>query len=262
PLAKVLLSSHDPAVRKTALNTLVHLIDPSLARDWEKENEVLVQALREALREGDSESKGLVAGALANLGEHAGPAVKDLAALADDDTAPAEVRRNAVLALTKVPKAILALPEDEARDIVRKLARALEPGQPVAVRQFSAEALAFLGFPAAEGALKQLVWAIRNDRDRNVRHRAIWAFVNMDNLEQLTGAKEALLGVLKKQGEDNLIRYDTARALARGLREKAPVEAIDTLEKMLRDTTIKIYQGTNVNVGGGQAPVLAENNSG
>ena len=59
--AKVLRSSRDPAVRKTALNTLVHLVDPSLAKEGEKENEVLVQALREALREGDGESKGLVA---------------------------------------------------------------------------------------------------------------------------------------------------------------------------------------------------------
>src|SRR5205823_1012405 len=59
PLAEILRNSRDPAVRKTALNTLVNLVDPSLAKKAEGENDVLVKALCEALREGDPESKGL-----------------------------------------------------------------------------------------------------------------------------------------------------------------------------------------------------------
>ncbi|MBI1916358.1 MAG: HEAT repeat domain-containing protein [Planctomycetes bacterium] len=264
PLAEVMRSSRDPAVRKTALNTLVNLVDPSLAKEDEKENEVLVKVLCEALREGDAESKGLVAGALANLGEHAGPAVKDLAALVDDDTVPAEARRNAVLALTKIPKAILALSDGDAREVVRKLARALEPGQtaeergPTAearardeMRQFTAEALHRIGFPLAEGALKQLIRAIRNDRDPMVRHRAIWVFLNADNLDGLEGAKEVLLEVVKKKREMPLIRYEAARALARAFGAQAPDAVIATLEEMLRDTSVRVYRQTNADVKGG-----------
>src|SRR5205823_6990319 len=112
--------------------------------------------LRGALRDGDAESKGLVAGALANLGEHAGPAVRELAALVDDERLPAATRRNAVLALARVPNAIRDLPEAEARAVVRKLAKALDPKQPTEVRVFTAEALARVGFPAAEDALRPL----------------------------------------------------------------------------------------------------------
>jgi HEAT repeat protein len=250
PLAEVVRNSRDAAVRKTALNTLVNLVDPSLAKEAEGKNAVLVQALREALREGDAESKGLVAAALANLGEHAGPAVKELAALVDDEAAPPVVRRNAVLALTRAPKAILALPENDRSAVVSKLAKALEPKQPVEVRQFTAEALARLGFPAAESALQPLLTAIREDKDMTVRHRAVWAFLNAD-VERLDGAKEALLGVLKTRREKSVIRYDAARALARALQGRAPNEVIDTLEEMLRDTNIKVYRQTNADVKGG-----------
>ena len=45
------------------------------------------------------------------------------------------------------------------------------------VREFADDAS---GSPLAEGALKQLVRAIREDRDPKVRHRAIWAFLNAD----------------------------------------------------------------------------------
>jgi HEAT repeat protein len=250
PLAEVVRNSRDPAVRKTALNTLVNLVDPSLAKEAEGKNTVLVQALREALREGDAESKGLVAAALANLGEHAGPAVKDLAALVDDDTAPPVVRRNAVLALTRAPKAILALPENDRSEVVGKLAKSLGPEQPVEVRLFTAEALARLGFPAAESALKPLLRAIREDKDPDVRHRAVWAFLNAD-LERLDGVKEALLGVLKRRSERPVLRYDTARALARALGRQSTDEVIDTLEEMLRDPDIKVYRQTNADVKGG-----------
>src|SRR6266542_3356314 len=264
PLAKVLRNSHDPAVRKRALNTLVHLVDPSLAKGSEKENKLLVQALREALREGDAESKGLVAAALANLGEQAGPAVKDLVALVDDDTAPAEARRNAVLALTRVPETIRALSDGDAREVVRKLARALEPSQTAEgggasaeaqareeMREFAAEALARIGLPLAKAAIKQLVQVIHKDRDPKVRHRAIGVFLNADSFDGLEGAKEALLEVLKKKDELPPIRYEAARALARGLGAKAPDDVLATLVEMLRDKSIRVYRQTNADVKGG-----------
>jgi HEAT repeat protein len=264
PLAKVLLSSRDPAVRKTALNALVPLVDPSLAREAEGQNDDLVKALCEALRQGDAESKGLIAGALANLGEHAAPAIKDLAKLVNDDTAPTEARRNAALALTKLHKTILALPRGEAQEVVRNLARALDPGPaadksgPLAaarargeLRQFAAETLARIGFPLAEVALKQLVRAIRDDRDPRVRHRAIWVFLNAESLDGLEGAKEVLLEVLKRKGEEPLIRYEAARSLARAFGPEAPDEVIDTLEQMLRDKSLRVYRQTNADVKGG-----------
>ena len=250
PLAKVVRTSQDPAVRKTALNTLVHLVDPSLAKEAEDQNRVVVQALHEALREGDAAAKGLIAGALANLGEHAGPAIKDLAALADDERAPADARRNAILALTKAPKAIRELPEREAQGVVATLARGLDRKQPLEVRIFAAEAIHSLGFPIARAALKPVLQAISRDPDRTVRQRSIWVFLNADNFEELEGAKETLLGVLRKPGEEKFVRYDAARSLARALGPESPREVVVALEDMLKDDMIVVYESTNADVKG------------
>jgi HEAT repeat protein len=99
PLATVYLSTRNPALRRAALTTLVGLVEPSLAAERPGSHRDLVRALLQALREGNAEQQALVAGALANLGDHAEPAVKDLAALAGGEDTPDEVRRNVVLAL-------------------------------------------------------------------------------------------------------------------------------------------------------------------
>ena len=59
------------------------------------------------------------------------------------------------------------------------------------------------------------------------------------------------MGVLKNRREAPVIRYDAARALAKALNRQAPNEVIDTLEEMLRDTSIKVYRATNADVKGG-----------
>ena len=248
-LAEVVRDSRDPVLRKTVMNALVNLIGPELARAPAGQNAIVVRVLQDALKDSDPETKDAAAGALANLGEHAVPALRDLAALLNDATARATTRRNAALALTKMAREILALPENESRAVVTKLASALDAKQPAGVRQFAAETLARLGFPAAEPALKPLLNAIRKDPDETVRHRSVWVFLTAD-FERLSGAREALLGCLKDANRP--LRYDAARALAQGLRADAPKAVIDTLEAMLNDTTIQIYRQTNANVTGGR----------
>src|SRR5262249_40141938 len=117
----------------------------------------------------------------------------------------------------------------------------------------ASEALARIGFPTIESALKPLVRAIAKDADLVVRHRAIWAFLNVDSLESLEGAKDALLGVVRRKSEEERInRYDAARALARGLGPASPNEVIDTLAEMLGDTSVVVYNQTNADVKGGR----------
>jgi HEAT repeat protein len=248
PLAAVFRNSTNPAVRRTALNALVSLVQPSLAQSAPGSNTILVQALTDALRKGTSDEKGLVAGALASLGEHAAPALKDLAALVDDDTAPTESRRNAALALTRAPESLLALPPTESRGVIKKLARALEPSQPTEVRQFTAEALARFGFPTIQPALPAVLNAIDRDTDPVVRQRCIWAFLNVDELRSLDEVVATLTRALSSS--NRLIAYDAARCLARGLGANSPVAVINTLERMLNDDSIKVYNQTDAEVKG------------
>lgn len=259
PLAAVFLSSRNPALRRAALTTLVGLVEPSLAAERPGSHRDLVRALLRALREGGPEQKALVAGALANLGDHAEPAVKDLAALAGDDVTPDEVRRNAVLALANAAGVVREWPEDEARPVVRKLAAVLKGARKDDARKFAAEALYRIGFPLIEAALPELEVAIRADPSLVVRQRAIWAFLDLDDLRRMRGVEGALLDILtgkdtslqgKDPGRVKMVRYDAARTLAQTLRHRSPDVVIDTLERMLRDTEIRVYNQSRADVQG------------
>ena len=260
-LAEVVRDTNDPAVRKAALATLVGLVDPSMAKDPPDKHTVLVEVLGKALREGDAETKGLAAGALANLGEHAAPVLNDLAALLNDETVPPATRRNVALALANIPRTIRRLPSDQREAVVRKLGRALttafegrrklssaEVADLAQARTLSGEALARIGFPDAEPVVRELLQALRKDPDPKVRHRAVWAFLNAD-IQRLPGVVDALLACLKDSNKS--LAYDAARGLAKALKQDAPKAVIDTLETMLDDPSIKIYYKTNADVKGG-----------
>jgi HEAT repeat protein len=255
-LATVARDSRDPAVRNAVLATLVNLVDPSLAKDM-GDHKVLVEVLKRGLTEGEPEMKGLVAGALANMGEHAAPALSELADLLDDAAVPAETRRNVALALASVHQTIRNLPPDKRDAVVKKLGRALvsnvEDGVAQSkllaeMRSFSAEALARVGFPTAQPALASLLQAIRKDPDSTVRHRAVWAFLNAD-MKSMPGVIEAVTGCLKDPNK--ALSYDAARGLARALGADSPPAVIDVLERMLNDTSVKVYYQTNAEVKGG-----------
>ncbi len=249
PLARVLQRSSDTVVRRTALASLLTLVGSELAKAPPGTHENLVKALREALRTGDGETRGLVAGALDQLGEHAAPALQDLADLAGDERAPEAARRNAVVAITKLTPVIQKMQPEQARGIVGSLARNLDPKQPVDVRKFTAEVLARIGFPQIEPAAPALIAAIIADGDDTVRHRSAWAFLNADDLEKIPGAVDALRKALKDSHSG--VRYDAARCLARGLGPKAGEDVIDVLDTMLHDPKIKVYYKTDASVKGG-----------
>jgi HEAT repeat protein len=249
PLAKMMRKQRDPVVRKTATAALLSVIGPELAKAPPGTNDDLVRVLQSVLRTGDPELKGLVAGALGSLGEHAAPALPDLAALIDDEKAPAAARRNVVLTLSKMPEAIRGLPEARGEEVVKKLALALDPKQPVEVRLYTAEALTRIQFPLISPAVDALLDAVDKDPDLNVRRRAVWAFLNAPNLGEMPRALKVLRKALGDP--DRILRYDAARSLAHGLRAEAGKEVVDVLEKMLHDKDIKIYRAANANVRGG-----------
>jgi HEAT repeat protein len=249
PLAQLMQNQSDIVVRKTALSSLLSLMGPEMAKASAGTHDRLVSALRDALKTGDGEMKGLVAGALDQLGDHAAPALQDLATIARDKTLPPATRRNAVVALTKMWPTIRRMSPEEAAGIVRALANVLDPEQPVEVRQYIAEALSRIGFPHVAPATDALLDAISKDSNEMVRHRSVWAFLNCDDL----AGRDRAVSVLRKALKDSHkgTRYDAARCLAHGLNEKAGEDVIDTLDEMLHDPSIKIYNQTNTNVKGG-----------
>ena len=257
-LAAVARDSRDPAVRNAVLSTLINLVDPSMAKDT-GDHKVLVEVLKRGLTEGEPEMRGLAAGALANLGEHAAPALSELADLLDDAKVPPATRRNVALALANVHETIRNLPRNRKDAVVRKLGRALvsDPGVPgeqlgllAEMRRFSAEALARIGFDNAQPALKEILRAIRKDPDSGVRLLAVAVFLGAGNdLKSVVGAVEALTGCLKDTRV--AVRYEAARSLARGLGPETSTAAINVLEDMLKDTSVRVYDGTNAEVKGG-----------
>jgi HEAT repeat protein len=249
PLARAMQLQRDPVARKTALASLMTLMGPEMAKAKPGTHDALVGILRDALRTGDGELRGLVAGALDNLGDHAAPALQDLADLVEDERVPDASRRNAVVALTKLWPTIRKMTAQEASGIIRTLSKALEPRNPDEVRKFTAEALAKIGFPHIEPAAAQLLNAIEKDRDDVVRHRCVWSFLNCDDLVKIPNAVRTLRGALKDT--HNGIKYDAARCLARALASDAGTDVIDALDEMLHDPKIKVYNQTNTDVKGG-----------
>ncbi len=249
PLGRLMQTQSDPVVRKTALSSLLSLVGPEMAKAPAGTHDHLVGVLRDALKTGDGEMKGLVAGALDQLGDHAAPALQDLALMAEDEKLPDASRRNAVVALTKMWPTIQRMKPEQSAGIVRSLGRLLDPKQPVEVRRFIAEALARIGFPLVADATETLLNAIEKDRDDSVRQRCVWAFLSCDDL----ASRERAVAVLRKAVKDpfKIIRYDAARCLARALTAKAGDDVIDTLDEMLHDPEVKVYNQTNTNVKGG-----------
>ncbi len=249
PLARLMQTQRDPVVRKTALSSLLSLVGPEMAKAAPGTHDRLVGALRDALKTGDGEMKGLVAGALDQLGDHAVPALQDLAEIAEDEKVPAASRRNAVVALTKMYPTIRRMSPEQSAGIVRALARVLDEKQPAEVRRYAAEALSRIGFPLIAPAAEALLNAIEKDRDDSVRQNCVWAFLNCDDL---TGVDRAVAVLRKALKDPHLgVRYDAARCLARALTVKAGEDVIDVLDRMLHDTTIRVYNQTNTNVKGG-----------
>jgi HEAT repeat protein len=255
----------DPEVRKAILSTLVNLVGP--------DDGSAAPPLRTCLKDPDPETSRLAAFALGNLGgSQAVPALPILrSALADPVLG---VRRQAAAALANIgPEAAPAVPElcsaladgdaqvqsrsaialaaigPPAKDAVPHVTRLLRSKTPE-VRQYATEALARIA-TELEPAIDDLKRLLTEDPEILVRQRAVWVLGRVPNLES-SGAAAALESVLSdKDPETALVRYEAARYLAHGLRDRTPDKAIDILVVMLGDTSIKIYTRTDAKVQSG-----------
>lgn len=285
PLIEMLKSEADNVVKKTALDSLAHIAGPKQADSAgdldplleSQEPEIRLGAaivlariggeaatralpvLQRALKDSDTHTQELVTAALANLGPDAKPAMQDLADVLTNKQNSVLVRRNAALAIAHIG--------EEAAPVVPALVEGLQRTQPEEVRQFSAEAMAQMKYPANEKGVSALLDSIANDSDSLVRQKCVWALFGIkepDDFRRL-GVDKALERVLSERGDRMaLVRYDAARKLANVLGPDAPDKTVDVLLEMLTNNTLKVYnrtdatvQGSGTEAGAGRANVQA-----
>lgn len=271
PLIELVKSETDNVVKKTALASLAQLAGPEQA-DSAKDLEPLLEdkdpeialstalvlariggeqaapalkVLRSALKSSDPHVQELVTAALANLGPSAKPAMFDLADMLTNEKNSLLVRRNAALAIAHIGA--------KAKPVVPALVKALNRSQQVQVRQFAAEALAQLKYPANEEGIPAILDAIRNDPDPLVRQKCVWSLFALNSREKFLdlGVDKALEKLLDDRGElAALVRYDAARKLANILEDKAPDKTVDVLLEMLTNKSLRVYNRTDVQVEG------------
>jgi HEAT repeat protein len=285
PLIELLKRESDNVVKKTALDSLAHVAGPEqrdaagdveplltakdpeirmgaaivLARIGDEAAKRALPVLRQALKDSDVHTQELATAALANLGPNAKPALRDLAAVLTEKKNSVLVRRNAALAIAHIGA--------EAEPVVPALVEGLQRAQPLDVRQFCAEALAQMKFPANEKGVPALLESIEKDRDPLVRQKCVWALFGIkepDDFRRL-GADTALAKLLDQKGEEMaLVRYDAARKLAQILGGDAPDKTADVLLEMLNNEKLQVYnrtdatvQGAGTEAGAGRADVRA-----
>jgi HEAT repeat protein len=288
----------ETVVRKTAVDALVKLAgpeqveaapviypllradDPELARGAAfvlanvggKPAQEAMPVLRKALDDDDPAVQKLAAAALGNVGPPAAGATADLARALDPARDP-EVRRNAAVALALILRpptereatrnsGAMKLIEEHAPEAIPALVQCLKLSEPLEVRQFGAEALAAMEFPANEKALPALLDSLRNDTDPTVRQRCVWALFRIADLKKAgpdkrivdlksVGAEQPLTDTLSETSREALlVRYDAARLLAYSLHEKAPDKVTELLLEMLNNRTLKVYLQTDASISG------------
>ncbi len=271
PLIDLVRSEPDTVVKKTALESLAHIAGPDqadhakdlvplledkdpevrlpaalvLARIGGDESANALPVLQTALKSGDPHNQELATAALATLGPLAKPAMHDLADTLTDAKNSVLVRRNAALAISHIGA--------EAKPVVPALVKALKSNQPLEVRQFAAEALAQMKYPANEEGVPAILDAIKEDHDPLVRQKCVWALFAMYPVDKFraVGADKVLTKLLDEQGDRTaLLRYDAARKLANVLRDEAPDKTADVLLEMLTNTQLKVYNRTDARVEG------------
>lgn len=278
PLIALVKSEADTVVKKTALDSLAHLAGPEHADSAKelgpllKDNDPEIRlgsaivlariggeaasralpVLRKGLKDADAHIQELVTAALVNLGPTAEPAMFDLADALNDDKNSVLVRRNAALAIAHIGA--------EAKPVAPALVKALERRQPLPVRQFAAEALAQMKYPANAEAIPAILDAIHKDADPLVRQKCVWSLFAVhspDKFREL-GADKTLEKLLDEKGEMTaLLRYDAARKLANILRDEAPDKTADVLLEMLHNKWLKVYNRTDAQVEGANTEATA-----
>jgi HEAT repeat protein len=277
PLLALVKVERDEVVRKTALDALAHLAGPEhrgsagtlypmldsqdpeearaaaliLGRMGGAPAKKALPVLRRTLQDEDPELQALAAASLANVGPAAADAVPDLArALGRDrDTT---VRRNAALALGHIGDVLGGGVPDKVKEAVPALVGALRLSEPAVIRQYAAQTLSQIRYPANEAAVPALLVAIRKDTEPRVRQFCIHALFHYPDIERIK-ADQVLAAVLDETSPDprfQLARYTAARLLAVSLHERAPDQTADVLLHMLNNKGLLIFNGTNASVAG------------
>jgi TPR repeat protein len=198
---------------------------------------------RKALSKGDASTRERSAAALARLGPQAAPALQELTE-GLGHTSPA-VRRNCCIALAGLGAG--------AKSAIPALVEALKPVKDAPtdpagnrpyeeVREQAAEAIARIGAPNNLEAIPVIRTALATEKNQAVRQRYVWALFRLKELDKhdLTGV---LAKVLQEMGNESLmVRYDCARVLAFGLRDRAPDRTIDTLLHALNNTNLRTLE--------------------
>jgi HEAT repeat protein len=263
-------SEPDEVVKKTALDSLSHLAGPEhqkyaqgleslldskdpeialgtaivLARIGGEEASRAVDVLRQALKNPDAQKQEMAAAALASLGAIAAPAMHDLANTLNNADNATIVRRNAALAIAHIGP--------EAKPVVPALVRAINSSAPLEVRQFAAEALGQMKYPAIAAGLPAILEIIEKDTDATVRQKCVWSLFPMsrEDLKQ-TKTDKVLAKILDEPaGPMNLVRFDAARKLANALEDSAPDKTVDVLLEMLNNKSLRVYNSTDAKVEG------------
>jgi HEAT repeat protein len=262
PLLDAAGGEDDAATRKTILSAVIALLMPKHAN--------LADKLYPLLGNKEEETVRLAAAALANLGgepaERAATALKKLLssnepavqARAAASLARASDKADAAEALAKTLSAskvvavrraccvaLVRYNGDTGKPAIAALVEAMKPGgksdkASEEVRVLAAEAIARIGAPASRSAIPAIRDALINDKNQQLRHRCIWAGFGVEDLEkaELVGP---LTDVMKEAGESKrIMRYDAARVLAFGLKDKAPDRAVELLLQMLADDKLKL----------------------
>jgi HEAT repeat protein len=269
----------DPEVRKAALGALVGMVRP--------EDKAAYEPLRGALADRDPEARYNAALALGNIGgDGAKPAVPVLieamkqkadaklrtqAAAVLKNIGPAaagaldalrnslrdpdpELRRNVIVAMAGLEKAgVPAFP-----DLIKVLANSTEEPN---VRAEAAVALSkiaapFLkeGNPPGRENIPALINIIKDtNTPSKVRERTLWILANYQReLPDRKDVFDVLVPIVSSPRTENnkMLRYHTAFMLGAFWRERAPDKALDVLEEFLKDNTIKLFKGTDVESGG------------
>src|SRR5262249_47199555 len=123
------------------------------------------------------------------------------------------------------------------------------------IRLEAAVAMARVGdVPAARAAVPALLKIVANPSDDpRVRERVIWALrVHNANLRRMPNVYESFTSVLNEQPvqANRMLRYDCAFMLGMLQGPAVPKVVMDTLHDFLKDESIQIYVGTNINTSG------------
>jgi len=230
-----LLDNKDEETARAAADALAHLGGEPADR--------AVTALKKLL---SSKDPGVQARAVASLArasdaaESAEAIAKTLSASKDNN-----VRRACCVALVRYSG-------DSGKPAIAALVEAMKPGAKTdkaseEVRVLAAEAIVLIGPPASQSAAKAIRDTLINDKNQQLRHRCISAGFVVEDLQKAE-LVEPLTAVMQETGEaKRMMRYDAARVLAFGLKDKAPDKAVELLLQMLADDKLKL---TNPSEGG------------